>query len=46
MNKYNKGYIVNKMADFIEFRTALRDAGHTYSQESEILLYSMWRRQS
>jgi hypothetical protein len=44
MNKYDKKYIEAKMADFNEFRTALRATGITFTQESEVILYSIWER--
>jgi hypothetical protein len=45
MKKYDTESIKEKKADFVEFRTALRDvAGHTLAQESEVILYSVWKR--
>jgi len=43
-NKYSKEYIVEKMADFNDFRSALRDLGYAFSIEIEIKLYAMWKR--
>jgi|GEM_PF-2690900 len=44
MNKYTPEYIKEKMDDFIDFRSALRDAGYTFSFGSEIMLYAVWKR--
>lgn len=44
MTKYDKEYIEEKMADFNEFRAALRAAGYEFYTKSEILLYTVWKR--
>ena len=44
MDKYDAEYINEKMSDFIEFRSALRDQGHIFSDVGEILLYQTFRR--
>ena len=44
MDTYTEEYINEKMEDFLEFRTALRDAGHLFRQETEVLLYHEFRR--
>jgi len=43
MNKYDPEHIKEKMTDFLEFRDALRDMGHSFSEESEVSLYALWR---
>ena len=42
--QYGKEYLTDRMADFIAFRSALRDMGHTFSDVGEILLYQTFRR--
>ena len=44
MAKYDAECINEKMADFIEFQSALRDQGHTFSDVGEILLYQVFKR--
>ena len=47
MNKYDKKYLEEKMADFRAFRDAMEEAGYAELSNKTtpmILLYSMWRR--
>ena len=43
---YDHDYLDPRMKDFIAFRSALRNEGHTFSQEVEAILYTTFRRSS